>query len=102
MVSEGGKSKDVDSLRCISIPAGLKEPFSWLLYAYVYLAFSSHVGNFSEGKSVVDLPNVQRSAKRRGCLLSYSQAEPGRELIQPSPRLLAEPCIVNGNHEFIT
>ena len=33
---------------------------------------------------------VQRWAKRRGCLLSYSQAEPGRE---PSPRLLAEPCI---------
>ena len=27
----------------------------------------------------------------RGCLLSYSQAEPGRELTQPSPRLLAEP-----------
>ena len=35
---------------------------------------------------------VQRWAKRRGCLLSYSQAEPGRELTQPSPRLLAEPC----------
>ena len=35
---------------------------------------------------------LQRSAKRRGCLLSYSQAEPGRELTQPSPRLLAEPC----------
>ena len=35
---------------------------------------------------------VQRSAKRRGCLLSYSQAEPGRELTKPSPRLLAEPC----------
>ena len=35
---------------------------------------------------------VQRSAKRRGCLLSYSQAEPGRELTQPSPCLLAEPC----------
>ena len=35
---------------------------------------------------------IQRSAKRRGCLLSYSQAEPGRELTQPSPRLLAEPC----------
>ena len=34
----------------------------------------------------------QRSAKRRGCLLTYSQAEPGRELTQPSPRLLAEPC----------
>ena len=28
---------------------------------------------------------VQRSAKRRGCLLGYSQAEPGRELTQPSP-----------------
>ena len=27
---------------------------------------------------------VQGSAKRRGCLLSYSQAEPGRELTQPS------------------
>ena len=26
------------------------------------------------------------------CLLSYSQAEPGRELTQPSPRLLAELC----------
>ena len=37
--------------------------------------------------------HVQRSAKRFGCLLSYSQAEPGRELTQPSPRLLAEPCI---------
>ena len=24
-------------------------------------------------------------------MLSYSQAEPGRELTQPSPRLLAEP-----------
>ena len=36
--------------------------------------------------------DVQRSAKRRGCLLSYSQAELGRELTQPSPRLLAEPC----------
>ena len=31
---------------------------------------------------------VQRSAKRRGCLLRYSQAEPGRELTQPSPRIL--------------
>ena len=36
--------------------------------------------------------NIQRSAKRRGCLLSYSQSEPGRELTQPSPRPLAEPC----------
>ena len=38
---------------------------------------------------------LQGSAKRRACLLSYSQAEPGRELTQPSPRLLAEPCITN-------
>ena len=44
---------------------------------------------------VIDLrarKNILRSAQRRGCLLSYSQAEPGRELTQPSPRLLAEPC----------
>ena len=34
---------------------------------------------------------LQRWAKRRGCLLSYSQTEPGRELPQPSPRLVAEP-----------
>ena len=38
---------------------------------------------------------VQRSAKRWGCLLSYSQADPGRELTQPRPRLLAQPCIWN-------
>ena len=38
-----------------------------------------------------DFP-LQRSAKRRGCLLSYSQAEPGRELMQPRKHLLAEPC----------
>ena len=36
--------------------------------------------------------HVQRSAKRRGCLISYSQAEPGRDLTQPSSCLLAEPC----------
>ena len=35
---------------------------------------------------------IAGSAKRRGCLLSYSQAELGRELTQPSSRLLAEPC----------
>ena len=33
----------------------------------------------------VCLHAVQRTAKRRGCLLSYSQAESGRELTQPSP-----------------
>ena len=33
--------------------------------------------------------SVQRLAERRACLLSYSQAEPGRESTQPSPRLLA-------------
>ena len=41
---------------------------------------------------VTSITAVQGSAKRHGCLLSYSQAEPGRELMQPSPRLLAEPC----------
>ena len=40
-----------------------------------------------------DAQKVQRSAKRRGCLLSYSRAEPGRKLTQPSPSLLAEPCM---------
>ena len=35
---------------------------------------------------------LQGSAKRQGCLLSYSQAEPGRESTQPSPCLLAKPC----------
>ena len=44
----------------------------------------------------VSLDHVQRSAKRRDCLLSYSQAQPGRELTQPSPCLLAEPCNVQG------
>ena len=39
--------------------------------------------------------SLQRSAKRCSCLLIYSQAEPGRELTQPRPRLLAaEPCTV--------
>ena len=40
---------------------------------------------------------LQRSAKRRGCLLSYSHAEPGRELTQPGKHLLAEPCILLSN-----
>ena len=31
-------------------------------------------------------------AKKRGCLLSYSPAGPGRELTQHSPCLLAKPC----------
>ena len=39
-------------------------------------------------------PFLQRLAKRCGCLLSYSQAEPGRELMQPRKHLLAEPCRV--------
>ena len=41
---------------------------------------------------------VQRLAKRYGCLLSYSQAELGRELTQPCPRLLAEPCKISITH----
>ena len=39
--------------------------------------------------------NLQRSAKRRGCLLNYSQAEPGGQSRQPMLYLLAEPCRVN-------
>ena len=50
-----------------------------------------HLRDCDEGEQG-ERPGVQRSAKRRGCLLSYSQAEPGRELTQPSPRLLAQPC----------
>ena len=38
------------------------------------------------------MSGLQRSAKRRGCLLSYSQAEPGRELTQPRKHLLAKLC----------
>ena len=38
--------------------------------------------------------HLQRLAKSHGCLLSYSQAEPGRKITQPSPRLLAEPCML--------
>ena len=40
----------------------------------------------------ISCPVVQRSTKRRGCLQSYSQAEPGRELTQPRRHLFAEPC----------
>ena len=36
--------------------------------------------------------NTTEIGKKAG--LSYSQAEPGKELTQPSPRLLAEPCII--------
>ena len=43
---------------------------------------------------------IQRSAKRRGCLPSYSQAEPIRELTQSSPRLLAEPCKSRNTSQF--
>ena len=45
------------------------------------------------GRGIILTVQIQRSEKRRGCLLSYSQAEPGRELTQPNPRLLAEPCM---------
>ena len=45
---------------------------------------------FSKRFTLVMLYRDQQ--KRRGCLLSYSRAEPGRELTQPRPRLLAEPC----------
>ena len=38
-----------------------------------------------------NVQRIQRSAKRRGCLLSYSQTEPGRELTQPRKHLLPSP-----------
>ena len=38
-------------------------------------------------------------AIRRGCLLSYSQAEPEKELTQPSKHLLAEPCTKSIRHK---
>ena len=34
--------------------------------------------------------------KRRGSLLSFSQAEPGRESTQPRKHLLADPCTLFG------
>ena len=34
-------------------------------------------------------------------MLSYSQAEPGRELTQPRKHLLAEPCSCRGNADDI-
>ena len=39
--------------------------------------------------------HLKRSTKRRGCLLSYSQAELRRELWQPRKYLLAEPCTLS-------
>ena len=46
--------------------------------------------------------NVKRSAKRRGSLLSYSQAEPRRELTQPRKHLFAEPCTGSPGYQFET
>ena len=49
--------------------------------------------NFLGQTRVFDFKDIQRSGKRCGCLLSYSQAEPGRALTQPRKHLLAEPCM---------
>ena len=46
--------------------------------------------------SSIEVSEVQRLAERRSCLLSYSQAEQERELIQPRKHLLAEPCMLIG------
>ena len=46
--------------------------------------------------SSIEVSEVQRLAERRSCLLSYSQAEQERELIQPRRDLLAEPCMLIG------
>ena len=45
-------------------------------------------------RSKVKGVNLQRMAKRCGGMISYSQAEPARELTQPRKHLLAEPCTV--------
>ena len=45
-------------------------------------------------------PNPQRRASERVVVQRYSQAQPGRELTQPSPRLLAEPCTHEAHEAF--
>ena len=45
------------------------------------------------GVSLEGRYGLQRSAKRRSRLLSYSQAQPGRELTQPRKHLLAGPQV---------
>ena len=50
------------------------------------------IRGFDIDKKRLYLQNYRDRQNRRGCLLCYRQAEPGRELTQPSPRLLAEPC----------
>ena len=84
----GGKNAGWRINSCIgfvgSFPTG-----RWAVVATTYRSASSC--NACKPKSI--LPKaLQGSAKRRGCLLSYSQAEPGRDLTQPRKHLLAEPC----------
>ena len=54
------------------------------------------VKKFVEGVSTIYASVIYRDGQKRwGCLLSYSQAQPGRDITQPSLRLLAKPCNYN-------
>ena len=56
-----------------------------------FLPYSSTNPGFDHYRTLWQ-PLYRDRQKRHGCLLSYSQAEPGRELTQPRKHLLAEPC----------
>ena len=94
------------SLLHLQIFWGVRSPESLILYRNAETC-STHMAHVCQrGKVRLSSPRlldthlraipwaVQRSAKRHGCLISYSQAEPGRELTQPRKHLFAEPCTV--------
>ena len=97
----------LSSFRCI-VNSALLIPIIRSCESWFILQSSSKsetFGSWSEPIAIDLLPisvsqftemvSVQISAKRCGCLLSYSQAELGRELTQPRKHLLAEPCRVH-------
>ena len=56
-------------------------------------SWKGSVHNFNGSAAWLSEAKIERLAKRRDCLLSYSQAEPEGELTQPRKHILAEPCI---------
>ena len=62
------------------------------LHMVYFIENCTTIMSFPSLVSETQWKDVQRSAKRRGCLLSNSQAEPGRELTQPSTCLSADAC----------
>ena len=62
---------------CVCLPPSLDTPL--LLKSIIYTEREKDQGSNNL---------IQRSVKRRGCLLSYGLAEPGRELTQPFIRAL--------------